>query len=189
MTTHSRKSSKATSDEDREILASAGTASERTRGRFGSSYGMPAEQSEDFRGAVRRLGQMLVGERLRLAAVLLLTAASVVLVVIGPRLLGNATDVIVRGVLGPSGIDFTDLHHTLEIVAALYLASWAMSYLQAYILAGVIQRSMYALRESVEQKLNRLPLGYVDRQPAAIYSVESPTTSTTSLRVSSRRSA
>ena len=36
---------------------------------------------------------------------------------------------------------------------------------QAYILAGVVQRSMFALRESVEDKLNRLPLSYIDRQP------------------------
>lgn len=165
MTAPRNRPSKATSDEDREILASAGNASERTRGRFGSSYGMPAEQSEDFRGALKRLGEMLVGERLRLAVVMALTVASVALVVIGPRILGQATDVIVRGVFSPEGIDFTDLHHTLELVAGLYLASWAMSYTQAWILAGVIQRSMYSLRQSVETKLNRLPLGYVDRQP------------------------
>ena len=165
MTAPGDQPSKATSDEEREILASAGNASERSRGRFGSGYGMPAEQSEDFRGALKRLGEMLVGERLRLAVVMVLTIASVVLVVIGPRILGQATDVIVRGVFSPQGIDFTDLHHTLELVAGLYLASWAMSYAQAWILAGVIQRSMYALRQSVETKLNRLPLGYVDRQP------------------------
>jgi len=165
MTAPSDQPSKATSDEEREILASAGNASERSRGRFGSGYGMPAEQSEDFRGALKRLAEMLVGERLRLAVVMVLTIVSVVLVVIGPRILGQATDVIVRGVFSPDGIDFPDLHHTLELVAGLYLASWAMSYTQAWILAGVIQRSMYALRQSVEAKLNRLPLGYVDRQP------------------------
>ncbi len=165
MTDPRSRPSKATSDEEREILASAGNASERSRGRFGSGYGMPAEQSEDFRGALKRLGEMLAGERLRLAVVMALTVASVVLVVIGPRILGQATDVIVKGVFSPEGIDFTDLHHTLELVAGLYLASWAMSYTQAWILAGVIQRSMYALRQSVETKLNRLPLGYVDRQP------------------------
>ena len=53
------------------------------------------------------------------------------------------------------------------IVAVLYLASWVLAYAQAYILAGVVQRSMYALRESVEHKLNRLPLSYVDGSNAA----------------------
>ena len=38
---------------------------------------------------------------------------------------------------------------------------------QAYILAGVVQRSMYGLRESAveRQAQPRLPLSYVDRQP------------------------
>jgi ATP-binding cassette subfamily B multidrug efflux pump len=33
------------------------------------------------------------------------------------------------------------------------------------VLAGVVQRSMFALREAVERKLNHLPLSYIDRQP------------------------
>ena len=40
-----------------------------------------------------------------------------------------------------------------------------LSYLQSYILAGVVQRTMYRLRSDVEDKLNRLPLSYVDAQP------------------------
>ena len=38
-------------------------------------------------------------------------------------------------------------------------------WLQAYILAGVVQRTMFRLRAEVEDKLNRLPLRYIDRQP------------------------
>jgi ATP-binding cassette subfamily B multidrug efflux pump len=33
------------------------------------------------------------------------------------------------------------------------------------VLAGVVQRSMFSLREAVERKLNHLPLSYIDRQP------------------------
>ena len=40
-----------------------------------------------------------------------------------------------------------------------------LGWLQACTLAGVVQRTMYRLRDDVEDKLNRLPLGYVDRQP------------------------
>ena len=35
----------------------------------------------------------------------------------------------------------------------------------SYVLAGVVQRSMFGLREEVERKLNQLPLSYIDRQP------------------------
>ncbi|MEZ5167595.1 MAG: ABC transporter ATP-binding protein [Acidimicrobiales bacterium] len=155
--------SKRTSDEDRQIMAVAGRAADRSPSRFGG-IGVPTEKSDDFGATVRRLGRLLGRERIRVAVVVALTVASVVLVVLGPRLLGQATDIIVRGVLG-GGIDFGRLHRKLAVIAALYLASWALSYAQAYILAGVVQRSMHTLRRAVEDKLNRLPLSYIDSQP------------------------
>ncbi|MEX2292653.1 MAG: ABC transporter ATP-binding protein [Acidimicrobiales bacterium] len=158
-------SSKGTTDEEREILNAAGPPAQRRQGGFGSAIGMPTERSDDFGTTLRRLWELLARERPKLVAVLLLTVASVSLVVIGPRLLGDATDVIVTGVTRPAGIDFRELHRMLGFVVGLYLASWALSYMQAYILAGVVQRSMYALRSSIEAKLNRLPLRYVDGQP------------------------
>ncbi len=42
-----------------------------------------------------------------------LTVVSVVLVVLGPRLLGDATNIIVQGVIGGGGIDFDELHRQL----------------------------------------------------------------------------
>ncbi|MEZ5229448.1 MAG: ABC transporter ATP-binding protein [Acidimicrobiales bacterium] len=161
---------KGTSEEDRKILNHGGTGSERNRGAFGSGAGMPVEKSNDFGAAVRRLGQLLSAERVALGAVVLVTLISVTLVVLGPRLLGGATDIIFRGITGRGtgpngGIDFDALHRRLLLVAALYFAPWVLGYLQAYVLAGVVQRTMYSLREAVEEKLTRLPLSYVDRQP------------------------
>jgi ATP-binding cassette, subfamily B, multidrug efflux pump len=113
---------------------------------------------------MKRLGDILGAEKARLGGVLVATVLSVALVVIGPRLLGEATNIIVDGIVG-DGIDFAALHRQLAIVVAVYAASWVLSYTQSYVLAGVVQRSMYALRESVERKLNHLPLRYIDRQP------------------------
>jgi ATP-binding cassette subfamily B multidrug efflux pump len=154
---------KGTSDEDREIMAVAGRASDRAPGRMGG-VGVPVEKSADFRATVRRLGQLLAEERMRISSVIALTAASVVFIVLGPRLLGQATDIIVQGIRG-DGIDFGSLHRKLAFIAGLYFLSWALGYAQAYILAGVVQRSMQKLRSSIEDKINRLPLAYVDRQP------------------------
>jgi len=153
-----------TSD-DKEILATAGTQARRASFGPGGGVGMPAETSENFTTTLKRLGELLGREKPRLFAVFGLTLASVTLVVIGPRLLGQATDIIVQGVVSDGGIDFGDLHRKLLTIAAVYLAAWGLGYSQAYILAGVVQRSMYKLRESVEHKLDRLPLSYIDRQP------------------------
>ncbi len=134
-------------------------------GRFGG--GMPAERSEDFGGALRRLLGTMRPERAGALAVLVCAVAAVALSVIGPRLLGRATDVIVRGVFDPSagGIDTGRLRQILIQVIVLYLASSVLTFLQTYLLAGVVQRTMRRLRSEVEDKLHRLPLAHVDRTP------------------------
>ncbi|HEY8717938.1 ABC transporter ATP-binding protein [Pengzhenrongella sp.] len=69
--------------------------------------GMPAEKSMDFRGSGRRLIKVLRPERVPVAVVMTLAVASVTLVVLGPKILGNATDIIFSGVIGkrlPAGI-------------------------------------------------------------------------------------
>ena len=77
------------------------------RGPFGG-IGMPAEKSLNFGpSAKRRLLGRMRSERLGLIAVVLLGVISVVLPVIGPKLLGNATDIIFDGVVSkqfPAGI-------------------------------------------------------------------------------------
>ena len=53
----------------------------------------------------------------------------------------------------------------LLLALAAVPGSSGLAYGSAYLLAGVVQRTMYRLRSDVEDKLNRLPLSYVDRQP------------------------
>jgi ATP-binding cassette, subfamily B, multidrug efflux pump len=69
--------------------------------------GMSTEKSLDFRGSSRRLLHTLRPERPLAALALLLAAASVTLSVLGPRILGHATDLIFSGVLSreiPPGV-------------------------------------------------------------------------------------
>jgi ATP-binding cassette, subfamily B, multidrug efflux pump len=62
--------------------------------------GQPAERAKDLRGTLRRLLARLRPERLPLAAALVLGVTSVAFMVTGPRLLGNATNVLFNGVVG-----------------------------------------------------------------------------------------
>ena len=91
--------------------------------------------------------------------------ASTVLNVLGPRVLGHGTDVIIDGVRGGGGIDFGRLHRVLIEAGLLYTSAAVLGVLIAYTLAGVVQRLMFGLREQAEAKLNALPLRYIDRQP------------------------
>src|SRR5690625_2871024 len=88
-----------------DAAAKDGAARPRTTGSGGSgppwmSAGMPAERSTDFGPSARRLLLRLAPERYRVGLVLLLALGSVGLSVLGPKIIGRATDVIFAGVLG-----------------------------------------------------------------------------------------
>ncbi len=131
--------------------------------RWGSA-GLPTEKSSDTGTTVRRLLSEMHTERLGAIGVIVLAVISVALYVLGPRILGEATDTIVEGVF-TGGIDFDRLAKILIFVSILYLSSAVLSYWQAWLLTGVVQRTMMRLRDQVEEKINHLPLSYVDRQP------------------------
>ena len=131
-----------------------------------ASMGMPAEKSKDFGGSSRRLLAQLRPERFGAIMGVVLALGSVTLSVLGPRILGHGTDIIFKGLINRDvGIDFHGLRNVLLGVLVLYVASAALSLLQSFTLAKVVQRTMYRLRADVEDKLNRLSLSYVDSQP------------------------
>ncbi len=76
------------------------------RGPAAFMAGRAVEKSLDFRGSSRRLLRSMAPERSLIALALLLATASVGLSVLGPKLLGRATDLIFSGVISrqlPSG--------------------------------------------------------------------------------------
>ncbi len=135
-----------------------------TRTGFGPAA-PPMVTSTDPKGAARRLFGLLRPERTRLVLVLVAVTVSVSLTVYGPRLLGEATDVIVRGVFGGGGVDFGELRRVLTLAIGVYAGGALLSWLVAHVMAGVVQRTMSGLRTAVEEKVHRVPLSYVDRTP------------------------
>ncbi|MFZ1285698.1 MAG: ABC transporter ATP-binding protein [Candidatus Phosphoribacter sp.] len=63
------------------------------------------------------------------------------------------------------GIDFTAVGQVLLLVVAIYVAAALLAWLAGYLLQGIVQRTMFRMRESIEAKLGRLPLAYFDNQP------------------------
>jgi len=132
--------------------------------RFGS-FGMPAEKPKDFGSTTRRLLTRLQRERAAVIAAILMTVVSVSMSVMLPKVLGSATDVVVQSVFKGTALDFGHLGRILALACALIAGAWVLQYGMSFILAGVVQRTMRQLRADVEDKLNRLPLSYVDRAP------------------------
>jgi ABC-type multidrug transport system fused ATPase/permease subunit len=64
-----------------------------------------------------------------------------------------------------AGVDLTRVGQLLGLAVSAYLLSAVASWAQAYLMAGIAQRTVYRLRQAVEQKLARLPLRYFDSHP------------------------
>ena len=60
------------------------------------------------------------------------------------------------------GIDFDKLGQLITFVLALYIAASFLRWSQGSILNRLTTRAIYALRQRIETKLNRLPLSYFD---------------------------
>jgi ATP-binding cassette subfamily B protein len=156
------------------------------------------ERPDDFRGSLRRMAtRLLVDRRL----VWLLVGFGVVgtsLSVVGPRILGHATDIVFTGYLSSlfpagqskaevvaglrdrgrdtladlvgsvdlqpgAGIDYRSLGLVLAGVLVLYVVASILMWFQGQLTTLVVQRTVAALRDDVEAKINRLPLRYFDR--------------------------
>jgi ATP-binding cassette subfamily B protein len=79
---------------------------------------------------------------------------------------GQIADLLTGVDLVPGqGIDFSQLGGVLLLVLGLYAASSVLRFVQGYLLTGVVQNTLRRMRNDVEDKLNRMPLSYFDRQP------------------------
>jgi ATP-binding cassette subfamily B protein len=133
---------------------------------MGMAIGMPGDRPSDLRGTVRRLLRHLRPELPLILLVILLAAGSVLFAVLGPAILGEATDVVVAGILpGAGGVDMAALAEVLLRLIGVYVLSALLAWAQSWTMAGVTQRSVYRLRELVDAKLGRLPLRTFDGRP------------------------
>ncbi|HSO90175.1 MAG TPA: ABC transporter ATP-binding protein, partial [Arthrobacter sp.] len=98
-----------------------------------------------------------------MVGVIAATCAFVVLNVAAPKILGDATDVVVEGVVGGS-FDQEKLGALLAAVAVMYLGASVFSWIQGALTAVAVQRLGYGLRASVEEKLHVLPSSHFDVQ-------------------------
>ena len=127
------------------------------------AMGVPGERSKDTRAVVARMLRLVGGELPWLIAVLVSSISGVIFNVLGPRVLGHGTDVIIQGVQH-GGVNFSKLHNVLWQAVAVYVLTMLCTLFTAWVLAGVVQRLMHRLRKDVESKIHRLPLSYIDRE-------------------------
>jgi len=128
---------------------------------------MPGEKARDFKGTTRKLLEYMRPYWWTTILVLLFAIGSTVFTIVGPKLMGTATNKLVEGIMAKvaraGGIDFTAIGRILIWLAVLYGVSTLLGYIQGYLMSGVAMKISYNLRERIAAKIDRLPLKYFDR--------------------------
>lgn len=132
------------------------------------AMGRPVEKAKDFKGTFKRLLGYLQPRRGQLLMVFLFAVLSTVFSILSPKIMGQATTRLFEGLMlkmrhvPGAHIDFVYIQHIVFILLGLYLASAAFAYIQQYIMAGVAQKTVYDMRQDINNKLARLPLKFFD---------------------------
>jgi ATP-binding cassette subfamily B multidrug efflux pump len=122
------------------------------------------DQPADFGQTTLRLVGCMRPDRRRMIAVMICAVAIAGLMTSVPRLLGRATDEIIDG-LNDDGVDFGDFGQLLGITAFASICASLFTMAQGRMIATIVQRMSFRLREDADTKLSRLPLRYFDGQP------------------------
>lgn len=133
-------------------------------GGFGGmgGFGMPPQKPKNFKATLRRLAGYLRPYRINLIIVLVTALLSTTFSIFSPKLLGHATTRLFEGMMSKTGIDFGPISNIIMLLAGLYIVSSLFAYIQQFVMAGVAQKTVYGLRNEVNEKLGKLPLKYYD---------------------------
>lgn len=136
-------------------------------GPMGGPGMMAGEKAKDFKGSMKKLVSYLQDHKLTIVFVWLLAIASTIFTILGPKILAGATDELVTGIMaklaGTGGINFDKIGQVILLMVGLYILSMIFSYLQGFVMAGVTAKITYKMRNEINEKIHRLPLGYYDK--------------------------
>nr|WP_235715831.1 ABC transporter ATP-binding protein [Latilactobacillus fuchuensis] len=144
------------------------------RGPGGHGPGGLVEKPKNFWGTTKRLLTYMSSRVIGLVIVLALAIISVVFQIRTPKVLGEATTEIFKGVMKGSAmqkagismnqlpIDFDKIKQIIMTVILMYLASALFSFLQQFIMTRISQQTVYELRKELKDKMQRVPINYYD---------------------------
>lgn len=133
-----------------------------------------SNRAKNFWGTLVRLIHYMSSYILSLVIVVLLAIASTIFQIVTPKVLGQATTEIYKGVVTgitrqKAGLDvsrypinFGRIEQILLLIAAFYLIAAVFSFLQQILMTRISQQTVYKLRKDLKQKMRYLPISYYD---------------------------
>lgn len=133
---------------------------------FGGNEGV-AQKAKDPKKTIKQLIAYLAPQRVAIIIVIIFAVVSTVFSVIGPRVMGRVTTILVDGIVAHvmgTGLltDFRQMGWLTTILIILYIVSAICHFWQGFIMARVSVKVTYELREKISEKMHKLPIGYYD---------------------------
>ena len=124
------------------------------------------EKAKDFKGTMKKLLAYIGKYRIGILFVMIFAVGGTVFNILGPRVLGNATDEIFNGIMnkssGGTGINFSNVASILLMLLGMYIVSAALSFAQGLVMTSITQRICYNMRREISEKINRMPMKYFE---------------------------
>ena len=126
-----------------------------------------ADKAKDTKTTIKKLIAYLSPYRVALIFVFIFAVVSTAFSVIGPRVMGRVTTILVDGIVAHwvgTGLltDFRQMGNLTAILIALYILSAVTAFVQQVIMARLSAKVSFKLREEISDKMHRLPLNYYD---------------------------
>ncbi|MGG1555269.1 ABC transporter ATP-binding protein [Paenibacillus ferrarius] len=126
-------------------------------GPIGRGGRAPVVKPKNFKGTLSRLWSYLGTERNWLTVVFIFILADALLTLSGPYLIGVAVDAMANGT-----VDYNVLNVTIFALIGTYVGDAGLTFLQSWVMAGLAQRVVMRMRQTLFAKLQKLPLAYFD---------------------------
>ncbi len=129
--------------------------------------GPSTEKAEDFKGTLKKLIHYISKYKVSLIIVFVVAILSTIFSIVGPKILGNATQELYVGVVnkinGTGSINFGAIGNILLFLLALYVLSAIFSYIESWIMASISKKVTFGLRKQMSEKIKKLPMNYFDK--------------------------
>ncbi|GGH20991.1 ABC transporter ATP-binding protein [Paenibacillus segetis] len=117
---------------------------------------VPKVRAKNRGATIKRIWSYLNRQRLGLTLVYVFTVLNAVVSLIGPYLLGKAIDTaVIPG-------DYAGLVRFCLLILGIYVLGSAVAWVQAYVMTGVSQNTVFELRRDLFAKYQQLPVQFFD---------------------------
>lgn len=122
-------------------------------------FSTKTDKPKDAKGTVRRIIKYILKYKALTATAVFLAVFSNIFSLLGPKLSGNAIDVIAEG---EGLVNFNKVYYYAGLMILFYILSVIMSYVLSSVMIIIGRRIAKQMRTEVFDKLTRIPVGYYD---------------------------